>query len=517
MYMRKTAALLLGVLISVATLVSCSSSGSPRSIKKVDFPLANKIDLSLYTVEDVTGNPFFARREKATNIHINFICPQSIKTMASEYNLIVQSGDLPDMIQHQWFGYDGGLDKAIDDGVYIDLTPYIDGGVMPNFKALLDANPAARKAITTPKGRIAFINTIYPKNMDVNKLRNNYVGPVIRQDFLDKLQLKSPVTIADWHTVLTAFKTQLNIKYPLTLNEDGIDNSSKAFIMAYGVNNGLYIDDKGKVQFGLVQEAARQYVTEMNKWVKEGLLFKIGEPVSGNSVGATTDGFYQLSYYKKAASDPNYRLVGAKYPVIDAGKPVQRKAIMPPAKGFDNNGISITTANKHPVETCQWLDYLFSKEGVIDVSYGVLNDTYIIDKNGEYQFTDKVKNYSKGFPKTMVDIFWKYSPTWDGLSEIKGYNADEQDAIVNQWSGCYQVMEYPARSTVTNYMTEAEQATINSADITGYLSGEVAKMIWGELPLSHWDEMIQQAKGMGLADQLTVYQKAYDKYIQALK
>ena len=70
------------------------------------------------------------------------------------FNLLFASGELPDMIKNQNPGYPGGLDAAIDDGYYLDLTDLIPE-LAPNYWKVLND---------------------YSETYDENVLRSSYTG-----------------------------------------------------------------------------------------------------------------------------------------------------------------------------------------------------------------------------------------------------------------------------------------------------------------------------------------------------
>lgn len=492
-----------------------TSSGAP--VEDVTFPLEEPVTLSMFCLEDGTDNEFFKIMEERTNVKIEFITPSNQETMATEYNLMIQSGgDLPDIIYHRYFGYPGGLDQAVTDNVYVDLTPYVDS-IMTNFKAKLDKNPSARKVITTPDGRIAFCGWI--RDPDIPS-RPAYFGPIIRKDFLDQLQLPVPKTVDDWYTTLTAFKNQLKVKNPLVLSSP--INPTLFLLSAYGTNDSIYVDDNGKVQMGLIQEGARQWVTEMNQWVKEGLLVinpnLSDKDYTSNENGAWIHGFYMLDIWKQAASSPDYRAVGTPLPVMKEGDILTLNSAVSndPATAVDNGGYTITTSCENPAVAAKWLDYLYSEEGVILASYGVEGDTFTYDADHKPHYTDKILKGEGGYLATREKYFFKYSPAWDDWSELEGYTADEQDAITVQWANATNENGYPALYLVNNFMTDEERDKLDPP-VYQYLQESVTKMITGELSLSYWDEMVQQAKVQGMDEQMDIYQRAYDKYMESIK
>ena len=73
---------------------------------------------------------------------------------AEQFNLIVATSDLPDIMYYSWAtSYPGGPDAAIADGKIVALNDYIEE-YAPNFSARLDAHPDVRQEITTDSGNI---------------------------------------------------------------------------------------------------------------------------------------------------------------------------------------------------------------------------------------------------------------------------------------------------------------------------------------------------------------------------
>lgn len=62
--------------------------------------------------------------EEYTGIHIEYQVG-NYSNMQESYLLMFASGDIPDMVFHgDGFEYPGGGNKAIDDGIYLDMAPY---------------------------------------------------------------------------------------------------------------------------------------------------------------------------------------------------------------------------------------------------------------------------------------------------------------------------------------------------------------------------------------------------------
>ena len=105
-----------------------------------------------------TDNKFFQALAERTNVTINFTHPVWGNEQ-TEFDLMISSGSYTDLI---WSGaryYKGGEDAAVDDGVFWDLTPYIEQ-YMPNYMALIESNEEVRRLAYSDAGRMVSIVSI---------------------------------------------------------------------------------------------------------------------------------------------------------------------------------------------------------------------------------------------------------------------------------------------------------------------------------------------------------------------
>src|SRR5690606_22694367 len=152
---------------------------------------------------------FYQELEKRTNVQVKFEHP-AVGSEAEQFNLLIASGKLPDVIEYNFTTYPGGPEKAISDKVIIPLNDIIEQHA-PNFKAYLDANPEMKKEISTDNGTIYAFPALGTGNSNVSS------GLVLRKDWLDELGLGIPETIEEWTNVLTQFKEKKGAKTPLTM------------------------------------------------------------------------------------------------------------------------------------------------------------------------------------------------------------------------------------------------------------------------------------------------------------
>src|SRR5699024_199237 len=139
--------------------------------------------------------------EKITGTKVDFKHPSGEGEQVTEqFNLMLNSKDLPDVIETNWLTVPKGPDNAINTGTIIRLNELIEEHA-PNFNQYLNDNPDIKKMITTDEGNIYS----FPFIRGDEALRV-FMGPMLRKDWLDKLDLDVPETIDEWEEVMTAIR-----------------------------------------------------------------------------------------------------------------------------------------------------------------------------------------------------------------------------------------------------------------------------------------------------------------------
>ena len=178
-------------------------------------------------INDYNENEFFEELEKRTGVHLEFIIPASGNEKEA-YNLMIASGELADIITHNGYEYPEGLDAAVDDGYYLDLTPYLDT-CLPDYNRVRTSDPVMEKSTTTDKGRVVGLHILYTEK------QGPWMGMQIRKDWLDDLGLEVPETYDELEAVLKAFKEEKNAYAPISIGQKGTMETSHALSAGYGV------------------------------------------------------------------------------------------------------------------------------------------------------------------------------------------------------------------------------------------------------------------------------------------
>ena len=238
------------------------------------------------------------------------------------------------MIYHGSVTYNGGWDKAVEDGIYLKLNDYIEQ-YAPNYQAIRDISDEHRKMSITDSG------TMYGFHEMMTEREPTWTGLGIRKDWLDDLNLEMPSTIDDWTKVLTAFKDEKGAEAPLMIPTNGKFLSSE-FCSAWGIGTDFY-QVNGEVRFGPVMDEYKEYLNLMRGWYSDRLLDKdfttrtdmTGTGAPSNMTGTGKTGAFpavsgacrDVSVQNNTTDDPNYWLEPIVAPTLQEGEKVRFRSM----------------------------------------------------------------------------------------------------------------------------------------------------------------------------------------------
>ena len=91
---------------------------------------------------DYNENEFFQEMERRTGVHIDFQMVAAADRQTN-FNLMIASNQLTDLMYAGASYYSQGLDAAIDDGYFLDLTDKVDE-YMPHYQASAFLTPTTK-------------------------------------------------------------------------------------------------------------------------------------------------------------------------------------------------------------------------------------------------------------------------------------------------------------------------------------------------------------------------------------
>lgn len=505
--------------------------------EKIVFPLKDPVKFTYWTELDPKGTNYgitnhaekglYIELEKRTGVKIEFIHPTSSKP-AEEFNLMVASGNLPDIFFHNknFNNLIGGPDTAIKEGIIIPLNDMMPK-YTPNLSSFYEKFQEYDKELKTNSGDFYNFPDLKGAGYRVAS------GFIIRKDWLDALGLEVPTTLDEWYTVLTAFKGTYT-DTPFTMLENSWRTGS--FILsAYGAGN-FYYQDNGKVLYGRMQPAFKGFLTTLRKWYDDGLLDpdfatqnnqtrnnKIINGVAGATIGAGSGNLaFCMNTVLDADPDSEFELVGAPSPVLKKGDIPSQPGYSWP---YEGQGACITTQCKNKEIAALWLDYVYSEEGNWLTEWGVNGETYeVVD--------GKARKLETLPGQTMVSGELEYRYFLDAMPRIRGILMGNtiipkddpsialQDSLTRAEQAQKNALEIWAKADISALipagvaLTEEEDLAFKeiNAPIGKYSNEMLLKFILGEASLEQFDDYVDQIVKMGINDAIAIQQVALDRY-----
>lgn len=463
---------------------------------------------------DWNDNEFYQEMERRTGVHLEFEMVSSADYQTN-FNLMIASGNLADMIYVGASYYAEGVDAAIDDGYFLDLTDLVDE-YMPNYEKVRTSDVQYELLSTTDSGRLGAVYELRQSK------QGPWLGLWIRQDWLDDLNLDTPVTFDDYHEVLTAFKNEKGATAPLILNFSGSDGEFGTMSGGLNVLNSWQLDETGKVNFGPYMDAWKEYVTIMHQWYTEGLIdpdfmatdertADMAKVVTGAS-GLFAALYTMPSVYEAASEDPNMDLAPVNPPVMNEGDEGHIRL----RDSYTSGNTAISADSENWEVALRWLDYLYTEEGALLANYGVEGDTFEFDENGEPVFTDKILNNENGW--TMTQTVASYLCPSAGIANWSDWTR-ELAGVPEKDQACYDVWsefsdDWRLPSSVTLTQDESTERAALYADISTIVKEQTAQFISGALDIEeNWDAYISALEASGMERAIEITQAAYDRYL----
>ncbi len=502
---------MLCALVMVFALCSCgnNSGGGKKELTKLkDLPghliVEEMTELTVFMRAAKTDDgrkPIMHDAAEMTNVLLTPTLANSNSNWKEAFNMMVASGEMPDLVMNYTEMLFNDLGTQ---GAFLPLDEYIDE-YCPNIAKFLDAHPEVVQSITANDGHIYYLPIMFEGETSY--------GWFVRQDWLDKLNLKAPTNAEELHDVLYAFR-----------NEDPNGNGKKdeipffdgpklkAFYPMWNARNTWYAKDD-KVVFGPYEENYKNAVKELAKWYSEGLFDPeimtrsgslIAKALGDNTGGMTHAWIGSTCGYNDTLKDS---IPGFNFEVIapPGGVEVDRR------HPCGNYGWGINANSDKIAIALAYMDFWFTEEASRMVNYGkegvhydmvdgkpVLKKEFVADPD----FQTKWREYGVGEEWAHPGDF-EAEKQWLNARAVKGMELyienDYFDDIypkVELALSKEELKEYTALKTaIDTYAQEMEQKWILGSE-------DVDKT---------WDAYIKNLESLGI-DRLTeLNQMGYDR------
>ena len=460
-----------------------------------------------------TESPFHMGLEEKTGVKVDWQFPSAGTDATQAFNLMLAGDALPDIIVFTLYN---DAQQYMDDGIIRDLSAEMPV-YSPAYWEILQANEHFDLSAKTDAGQYWAYQSLRESPWGAT-----YVGPVVRQDWLDEQGLSMPETIEDWDNVIRTFYEEYGAQFAFVSSR-----MNPGFASAFGAyttfSPSMYVDDEGKVQYAMAQEEWKNYMAQLHEWYADGLIDTdsvtlddsgLRSKVLNGKVGASCTAISQLTNWvfdaEKEGTGAEWG--GAPYVPAEDGSIcfVQAEDTVSPYAA------AVTTAcpdEKLPL-VLRWLDYGYTDEGYLYWNYGVEGETYtVID--GVPTFTELLTDDPEGISMALQ----KYvGTTGTGLAVqaenmVRQKNVPASVEAVDLWVEDNETSEHLYPTGVSLTTDESSELSAIENAINTYASEMALKFLTGEESLDNFDSFVETMNEMGLPRVLEIRQAAYDRFL----
>lgn len=460
--------------------------------------------------------------------------------LTDKLNLMIASGTYTDLMNLH--DYSAGIETAYEEEIITDLTDYVEEN-MPNYWTIINSDDKLRDEVTDG----GMILGLYPIKDQVANPAD--MGPFIRKDWLEDLDLEVPQTYDELESVLEAFQSEKGATEPMALYSTismadglligGFGSMAELSSTAVGGANPLnaYYQEDGEVIYGATQDGTRKFLSWLHGLNEKNLInFE-------NMQNRYTDPFGELTMTYSADGTNGYMFsnqpFGGNYSTIAASQYGDEKCNWWPVQDVAETAgqtipfyeevtlidatatcISVSSQCENVEAALKFIDYGYSYEGALLYNYGFEIgsghdvETWSYDSDGEPKFeADRllavadVTNIASAVVSTkdLAGIVFDTRLAFEfGERELSCFDA---------WSTNKNNDQILGSATTLNSEEGAEAASIYS-DIITYVSTCALQFINGDLDIDDdavWDEYVEKIESMDLDALTNIIQTAYDR------
>lgn len=527
------------VTVMVLSLVACGNKKKNQngtidaSAGTVTYPLNTDMELSIWCgnqmslASDISSweaSPFHSGLESLTGVKMNWIWPTKGADISQAYNLMWTDYDVPDIVFHNVSNDDAKT--LMEDGYIWDLTEYLPK-YAPNYWAWLNQpeNEATRKSVQLSDGSYFGVTS-----MKEDAYSMVWIGPIVRQDWLDECGLKAPVTLAEWEKVLTTFKDKYGATLSFKISEVTASGGLASGTGALGFLDtaDFRVTDDGTVVIPQIAEGYEELLKVMVSWWEKGLIDHDSLSMSDDSLRQKAlngkagivfaSGTGATNIITDATNEKNGAdWVGLSYPRTAQGEPTSMICHQYGKSTGYHAMISASSTEQELIAALRWLDYGWTEEGMMYWNFGTEGISYEYDAEGKPQWAEIVT----ADPLGLLEGAKKYRGTGGAapvlqmraMAEANNVGVGIMDSVIKTWMDNTVADKHmlPSMDMEENDRDTYEQLW---SSISTYIDEESMKMLTGKTSLSQYDAFVDKLYEMGLQDVLDIKQKYYDEYMK---
>lgn len=505
-------------------------ANDPVDDPKANFPLAeNEVTYTYFSpapsaigkaIDSFNDNSVYKKMLELTNVDFEFFSPPQ-ELAKEQFNILIGSGDYPDVMYNFGGYYAAGYDAGIDEDVIQPLNDYIED-CAPVYYAFLQEHEDINKRVHTDTGNIWGMGSV---TLD----QPAEWGPMIRQDWLDEAGLDSPVTLADWEEALTAFK---NNGHPglILMNTGYADFFGNAYpitsafnVTGFGSDSSTgFINVDGKAVFTGNTDGFKEYLLLMQDWYGKGLIdpdfMSISQMTFPDMVMKEETGIFcwnwsEMDPFEQMTGNPDCNIEPVANPVLNEGDELHLYNYNDPCSTGAAFSANLDAEDMRIL--LGYFDYFWTDEGSILKNFGVEHEGFEFDENGVPQYTELLyNNPNPSFSLSLVlDAYTLNNGVGPGNWEGRYWLPTISDSarLCNELWKNDAAYYFP---TVTLTADESSKSSSILAEVKTYISEYTLGAIVGEIDVeATWDDYCNTIAALDVDSLVSIYQTALDRYL----
>ncbi len=509
--MKKLVSLLLAVLMITACVSGAMAAGA-----------AKEIDVMVWyrDIDDLYFNemPYYNDENGITaqsGVHATF---NQVKgaDWPTKFNLMLASGEYPDVILR---GTPNLEMYGVDQEIIIPLDEYIPQ-YMPNYNALLEADPDLAKSLRSSDGKMYQIGWLIPQNINTDS------HLFLNKQWLDNLGLEEPTTLEEYVDVLRAFRDQdangngdPNDEIPLGGTYRSMVDGIIHMFSFWGVPfNDKYvtISDDNQVVSPLLNDGLRTALETLSSWYAEGLIDIETVAQDTNSFEAKVNAgsygsFWRWRMTAMGTSEEVYSQYVCLMPFAADGNQVT----LPRYLEIPSFGAALTVACEDIEAALTWIDTQFQFDNMINGYNGMYGEFWGYAEDGAVDIypmpdgTRTVPGQSSVYYMCGRDYFAKVNMPSHRIEKTTYCTLYEEAGMIEKNS--WQVLT----KLVTKTVQESELIELRLAEIQKYADEAITGFIVKGVTDDGWNTYLKTLDNLRLSEYVATYQAAYDRYLEA--
>ena len=525
--MKKLVALLLAALMlfSVTSALAAEMIPGyyvPPAMNEGQYPIAEEGVTLTYWLQldgtstkymtDFQGNPAYRKVQEDTGITLEFIHPAAGSAKES-FNLMLNSGKLPDMFQvsnENW--YTGGTQAMYDDGIIIDITPYLDE-YAPQYKEVSEYNDLGYAQMHKDGKVLAFYKVTYGD-------KTPYIFFDTHKDWMEEYPAGEPVTLDEYEAYFDWILENKEGVIPVWFSmsaEMQMDLTMGAYDFLY---NWYLVDGSRTVNYWACADGYKDWLTRMNDWYNKGYFSRDFASLTSDEVNALWDaGKLAVSADGGAFNTRAFTPINLNFPRLAADSVIgYAQASNPVGDGGDYPAM-ITTACDNVEAAVQFFNYGYTFEGSLPYNFGIEGEAWNWDENNMPKFTELCTNNPDGL--TNIDVCWvlhvhfatRYTYPDDLTIPAAGTeDIDDYQAWRTRFAGDENFQNFLQMPPITLTAEESAERTDIMVQVDTFAKEKMFQFITGAESLDNFDSYLAELKDLGIDRAKEITQEATDRF-----